>query len=322
MPQKDPHYSDVILKSPTEVVYLEYTPSRLPPKPSDEWTRFVCISDTHARRFEIPDGDVLLHSGDLTNMGLVKDFEKTTEWLYTLPHKIKIIIAGNHDLTLHTEYYEQAHVYNHKVKQDVEVILKMLKGSGAKKAGLIYLHDEEYKFQVNGKGREWSVYGSPWSPEFFDFAFGYPREDAPDLIAKFPKTDILLTHGPPFQILDQVISGLEVGCEALRDRLPELRPRLHLFGHIHEAHGACIHAWDPALGNAPPTIQNTDPSMSIDRPEVKDAEAPAETTDTELDKTVFVNAANWPMGRNAHREDSKPPFGGPGFQAVVVDLKN
>lgn len=83
-------YGDVVLKAPREIVFLDYSPSELPPKPSEEWTRFVCVSDTHSRSFDVPDGDVLLHSGDLTNMGLISDFEKTMNWLYGLPHKVKM----------------------------------------------------------------------------------------------------------------------------------------------------------------------------------------------------------------------------------------
>ena len=96
---------------------------------------------------------------------------------------------------------------------------------------------------------------------------------------------------------------------------------MHLFGHIHEAHGAHIHTWDPAFDNAPPTIQNSDSSMSIAaRPVSTEESRPGEA---ELEKTVFINAASWPMGRNAFRRDGvRPPFGGPGFQPVVVDLKD
>lgn len=81
---------NVVLTSPKEIVHLEYDPETLPPRPSDEWTRFVCISDTHSVTFDVPDGDVLLHSGDLTNTGTVEDFKKTMGWLYSLPHKIKM----------------------------------------------------------------------------------------------------------------------------------------------------------------------------------------------------------------------------------------
>ena len=86
-------YDNIVLTSPSEIVHLEYNPATLPPRPSDEWTRFVCISDTHSRTFNnVPDGAVLLHAGDLTNTGTVKDFQKTMEWLYNLPHKIKMSV--------------------------------------------------------------------------------------------------------------------------------------------------------------------------------------------------------------------------------------
>lgn len=125
-----------------------------------------------------------------------------------------------------------------------------------------------------------------------------------------PKTDILsvpsashtvsswthtlysrLTHGPPFDILDLTVTGEHAGCEALRARLALLQPRLHLFGHIHEAHGAEIKSWDAK-----------DP---LDK-DVATKEA----------RTVFVNASSWPMGRGKRTR----VFGGPGFQPVVVDL--
>jgi len=86
-----PEYGNVVFKSPSEIVHLEYTPWELPNKPSEEeWTRFVCISDTHCRTFDVPYGDVLLHGGDLTNTGTLADFEKTVDWLCELPHPIKM----------------------------------------------------------------------------------------------------------------------------------------------------------------------------------------------------------------------------------------
>lgn len=83
---------DITLRSPEdkEIVYLEYElPAQLPP-PSESYTRFVCISDTHTRHFPVPDGDVLLHSGDLTDTGSYEQFEKTMDWLCALPHKTKM----------------------------------------------------------------------------------------------------------------------------------------------------------------------------------------------------------------------------------------
>ncbi|KAF8816077.1 Metallo-dependent phosphatase [Phlegmacium glaucopus] len=301
---------DIILTSPKEIVHLEYNAATLSPRPSDEWTRFVCISDTHSRTFDVPDGDVLLHSGDLTNTGTVKDFQKTMEWLYNLPHKIKIIIAGNHDLPLHSPWYDTEYVGWHRKigKQDINVIMEMLRGPRAAEAGIVYLQDEVYEFRTKENGKLWSVYGSPWSPEFFNWAFNYERETGEELVSKFPKTDILLTHGPAYQIFDRTNRGEDVGCEALRARLSDLRPRLHLAGHIHEAHGAHIHAWDTTA--EPPSVQSGE-TLSYDN-----------IHDPNLDHTVFVNAANWPAGERLYRDTSgRVKFGGLGFQPVVVDLK-
>ncbi|KAF8877459.1 Metallo-dependent phosphatase-like protein [Gymnopilus junonius] len=308
-------YGDVVLKSPREIVYLDYSPSALPPKPSEEWTRFVCVSDTHSHSFDVPDGDVLLHSGDLTNMGLVSDFEKTVDWLCGLPHKEKIIIAGNHDLTLHADWYDKEYDRWHEEKQDLGVIMQLLKGNRAKEAGIVYLESERYEFRVKENGKLWSVYGSPWSPEFFNWAFNYERHTGQDLVATFPKVDILLTHGPAYQILDRVEQGEEVGCEALRARLRELRPRIHLAGHIHEAHGSYIHTWDPSSNFEPPVVQNDDPAVTTGHV--------IQETNEDVERTVFVNAANWPMGSRTVRGGVRVKiFGGPGFQAVVVDLKD
>jgi len=300
---------NVVLTSPKEIVYLEYIPETLPPRPSDEWTRFVCISDTHSRTFNVPDGDVLLHSGDLTKTGTLEDFEKTMTWLYDLPHKIKIIIAGNHDLSLHIPWYDTQYVRWHGRigKQDNNAIMEMLKGPRATAAGIVYLQDETNEFRTKEDGKLWTVYGSPWSPAFCNWAFNYDREDGEALVSQFPKTDILLTHGPAYRIFDRNIGHDDVGCEDLRARLSDLRPRLHLAGHIHEAHGAYIHAWDTA---EPPSVQSGEIVLNDN------------IRDPNLDHTVFVNAANCPSGERMRRNSTgKVRFGGAGFQPVVVDLK-
>ena len=80
----------VSLPSPTAIVHLEYEATNPPPVPSPEWTRFVCISDTHSRMVHVPPGDVLLHSGDLTAVGLYSDFQRTMEWIGDLPHRTKM----------------------------------------------------------------------------------------------------------------------------------------------------------------------------------------------------------------------------------------
>lgn len=80
------------LTSPDAIVHLEYDIASPPPKPSSQWTRFICISDTHSRTFSVPDGDILLHSGDLTNSGTYADLQITMEWLRQLPHPKKLFV--------------------------------------------------------------------------------------------------------------------------------------------------------------------------------------------------------------------------------------
>ncbi|KAL6307091.1 Metallo-dependent phosphatase-like protein [Sparassis latifolia] len=303
------------LHSHTVIVHTEYDISAPPPLPGPEWTRFVCISDTHSRQFAVPEGDVLLHSGDLTNSGTYKGFRSTIEWLADLPHPHKIIIAGNHDLPLdqnddwYEKNWERWHWPEKEVRlrvnnvtlntctcsQDVSMIKELLQGELATSANILYLEDQQHEFRVKEGGRLWSVYGSPWSPDFYNWAFNYERSlQAEKIVSSIPKTDILLTHGPPFGILDETITHEQVGCETLAMRLATtLRPRLHVFGHIHEAHGALIQEWDA------------------------DGQGRAHG-----ERTVFVNAANWPMGSRARPApgESRIQFGERPFQPVIVDL--
>src|SRR5262245_17037061 len=80
-----------VLRSSSSIVHLSYELETLPPKPTEgDWTRFVCISDTHNHACEVPPGEVVLHCGDLTGTGTLRGFETTMNWLYTLPHPIKM----------------------------------------------------------------------------------------------------------------------------------------------------------------------------------------------------------------------------------------
>jgi len=177
--------------------------------------RIVCISDTHTLHSQIPsaipDGDVLIHAGDLTNMGDLKDVVDFNDWLQSLPHPYKIVIAGNHDFCF---------------EQDA-------KNAEARLTHCTYLLDSSVK--IEGL----VFYGSPWQPRFFDWAFNLDR-GAP-LAAKWAEipenTDVLITHGPPHCVFDRTSRGENTGCEDLLQRVRELKPRLHVFGHIHEAYG-------------------------------------------------------------------------------------
>ncbi|KAF8146418.1 Metallo-dependent phosphatase-like protein [Mycena galopus ATCC 62051] len=310
--------------APSSVVQLKYTGLPLPkPEPTTgkAWTRFVLISDTHGRTFPVPDGDVLLHSGDLTRSGTLNDLRNIMAWLDTLPHPIKIIIGGNRDFLLDREWYDvnwpQTGRHGNEAKwEPPDSVSELLSGPSAVAANIVYLQDQLYTFRARPGGREWSVYGSPRSPYVSPpiRAFSYDQADAEALVAAFPRTDILLTHCPPHDLLDLTNRGDHAGCPALAARLSTLRPRLHVFGHIHEARGAHVHLW---AGGDAPSAQNNLQMTKI-----------ADVSNQELDlvveegeQTVFVNASNYPSGPNASRDSTgQLDGGGVGFQPVVVDL--
>jgi Icc-related predicted phosphoesterase len=175
--------------------------------------RIVCVSDTHSDHAKtiIPDGDILVHAGDITRHGDLADVESFNRWLGTLPHPHKVVICGNHDFC----FQDQA------------------EAARAWMTEAIYLEDSGC--EIHGL----KFYGSPWQPWYGGWAFNLPR--GPELAAKWAKIpagiDVLLTHGPPEGILDQTHRGEAAGCRDLYNRVRAIKPRLHVFGHIHEAAG-------------------------------------------------------------------------------------
>lgn len=196
--------------------------------------RFVCISDTHGQHGKIarvPDGDVLIHAGDFSSTGEFEQVQSLERWLSCLPHAHKIVIAGNHDLTFQRDFYEANWRRFHHEKLDCGPIRALLADS----PNLTYLEDSET--MVFGL----RIYGSPWQPEFCNWAFNLPR-GAPcaERWRRIPEgIDVLVTHGPPAGHGSRCWgSGFDAGCEDLLHRVRRLRPRAHVFGHIHEGYGA------------------------------------------------------------------------------------
>lgn len=174
--------------------------------------RLILVSDTHCRhRFEVPEGDILLHAGGLTGHGSLSDVRRVNRWLEGLPHRHKVVIAGNHDFCFEREP----------------------EAARAEITAAHYLQDEALELEGI------KIYGSPWQPRFCDWAFNLDRGPALARVwARIPEdTDVLITHGPPAGQGDRTFDGRGVGCADLAERLSIVRPRLHLFGHIHEAFG-------------------------------------------------------------------------------------
>lgn len=197
-------------------------------------TTICAISDTHGKHefLDIPEADILIHAGDVSMAGKDWEIEEFLQWFSKLPHKHKIWIAGNHD------FYMQELLKPNR-KSELEQLLSEYKTT-------TYLCDSGTV--VEGL----KIYGSPWQPEFHDWAFNLPRNGAllESLWARIPdSTNILVTHGPAYSILDKVRQfkgdeGESVGCELLVKRLENLLPpipnqnlRCHIFGRIHESYG-------------------------------------------------------------------------------------
>jgi predicted phosphohydrolase len=181
--------------------------------------RIVAVSDTHSRhaRVAVPDGDIFIHAGDATMGGTVAEVIEFNRWLGTLPHGEKIVCAGNHDLLF---------------EKNPSLARTLLTNA-------TYAQDQ----LVTALGLR--IYVSPWQPRFFDWAFNLNRGDEIkrkwDLIPD--DVDVLVTHGPPLGILDvSGLTGEHVGCEELRVAVERVRPRVHVFGHIHHSYG--VRDWD------------------------------------------------------------------------------
>lgn len=179
--------------------------------------RIVCVSDTHMahRGLAVPEGDVLVHAGDATSTGTADEVDRFLGWFSAQKHPHKILIAGNHDWL-----FQQAPDIAHLLLE--------------KHQGISYLQDSGVV--IEGV-RFW---GSPWQPWFCDWAFNLPRKGQRIREARnqIPMgTDVLVTHCPPHGILDQVHGGEHLGCEELAIRLAMVKPRVHLFGHIHDSFG-------------------------------------------------------------------------------------
>ncbi|KAI6116921.1 Metallo-dependent phosphatase-like protein [Pisolithus croceorrhizus] len=234
-------------------VHLHSPQEEAPPHPGAGWTRFVCISDTHSGIFRLPPGDVLLHAGDLSSYGALPQLTRTVDWLKSLKHPVKIMIAGNHDLCLDENWARPDYGFRPEVNYILTDRATVLTASqliqyarttvrSLASAGLYYLEHEPLHFTAPS-GKVWKVYGSPAAPVHLEGAFQYASStEAKAIYQCVPEdTEILITHTPPYRTLDKTRKGKHVGCQVLASRLKRLRHcRLHVFGHIHEDAGARV----------------------------------------------------------------------------------
>ena len=188
--------------------------------------KLTIISDTHNKHKlltgDLPGGSLLLHSGDISSMGYEHEIREFAKWYDGLNYDHKVFIAGNHDWGF---------------QNNVEKV----KGILTEYKTIDYIQDELMTVQ-EGDGPEVKIWGSPWQPEFYNWAFNLPK-NGEELKAKWDMIpegiDILITHGPAWGILDDVEGNRNVhlGCELLADRIKVVKPKIHVCGHIHSGYG-------------------------------------------------------------------------------------
>lgn len=187
--------------------------------------RIVAMSDTHGLHdgLKVPEGDVLIHAGDFMNSGnYPAEIRSFGSWFNHLPHKHKLFIAGNHDCLLDPAKFPYA------------------KEGALSTINAVYLQDSG--IEIDG----YHFWGSPWTPNFFPDRWAFNADER--LLAASARsipsgTNVLVTHGPPESILDEVYDSKSkhkvkhVGSRPLYNELERIQPAVHIFGHIHGAYG-------------------------------------------------------------------------------------
>ncbi|MCJ1441446.1 MAG: hypothetical protein MMC23_001933 [Stictis urceolatum] len=195
------------------------------PAPSSP-IRIVCISDTHTHKPPLPPGDILIHAGDLTNQGSISELQAQLDWLSSQPHAHVVAIAGNHD-----SYFDPSsrRAADKGLSLDFKRV-KYLQHSGV-----------TLTFPAHAD-RKLTIHGAPQIPACGgqEMAFQYERGDDAWSGTLPADVDVLVTHTPPKFHLDLPVG---LGCEFLGREVWRVRPRLHVFGHVHGGRGREVVFW-------------------------------------------------------------------------------
>jgi Icc-related predicted phosphoesterase len=179
--------------------------------------KIVCISDTHNKlsQVDIPSGDILIHCGDATMMGNEKEIRRFSKDLSALSHKYKIFVPGNHDFMFE---YDPGRARSLIYADNPDLII--LEDKGITLEGI-------------------SFWGCPVNTNISGWAFYKNSKQNQDIVDMMPSCDVLITHEPPKNILDKCKNGDCIGNLLLREKvLDTLKPKFHVFGHIHESYGS------------------------------------------------------------------------------------
>ena len=202
----------------------------------------------------MPEVDVLLHTGDSTNFGELEALKDSFKMMSTIEAELKLVIAGNHDITLDKQNRAE-NMSDDEYSEYHQSALDIMTGQSAKDARVTYLTEGTRTFSLKNSAK-FTVYASPYTCGSMGFQykinedrFNNATQVVPGQISiatnPIPEgVDIVMTHGPPHTILDQV-DGSHKGCRNLLRAVGRVRPLMHCFGHIHEGSGANLVTWKP-----------------------------------------------------------------------------
>lgn len=238
-------------------------------------TRLLVLSDTHDLRLGIddkantfsalPEVDVVLHCGDLTEYGGLENYKAAMRLLGTIKAELRLFIAGNHDVSLDPNFHvlqEQKADVIPPPTETFDQAMEICTGAYARDCGVTYLSESLHHFKLKN-GAALTVFASPFSLKHGEWAFQYAHnedrynrgsEGCSMMINTATSTstipshleaniDVLMTHGPPRYMFDSISQGGHAGCEALLKAVSRSRPSLHCFGHVHENWGARAVLW-------------------------------------------------------------------------------
>ncbi|KAL8647729.1 MAG: hypothetical protein Q9226_006316 [Calogaya cf. arnoldii] len=175
----------------------------------------------------------------------VREIRKTFDWISKANYEVKIVVAGNHDITLDEAFYRQHGAHHHGQHLQDDGAYRKLMEDYPSITFLVHDVAEVKLLKPDGPRMSFKVFGSPYSPARGTWAYGYRPDEAFGLWRRIPlDADVVVTHTPPRGHCDESSKRGPTGCEILRQALWHVRPSLAICEHVHKGRGVERVVWD------------------------------------------------------------------------------